>query len=175
MGLFEHSIASQRLVASAHVSDTWCLKGLLCIAHFKSCNPHPISECSHLFTIERSCLLSCSPTMYYHLPLMDNNKKNRHGLSLDRAEKAITTTEDVCLCFILPRVSCFSALCRTVSLVQCITVVTSNFLFLRKLSFKAWKKLLQQNLNLITRILKQTVGLQQICGEDFIVNIKGKQ
>ena len=34
---------------------------------------------------------------------------------------------------------------------------------------------LQQNLNLITRILKQTVGLQQICREDFILNIKGNK
>ena len=34
---------------------------------------------------------------------------------------------------------------------------------------------LQQNLNLITRILKQTAGLQHICREDFIANIKGKQ
>ena len=34
---------------------------------------------------------------------------------------------------------------------------------------------LQQNLNLITRILKQTMGLQQICREDFNLNIKGKK
>ena len=34
---------------------------------------------------------------------------------------------------------------------------------------------LQQNLNLVTRILKQTVGFQYICKEDFILNIKGKQ
>ena len=34
---------------------------------------------------------------------------------------------------------------------------------------------LQQNLNVITRILKQTVGLQHICREDFILNIKGEQ
>ena len=34
---------------------------------------------------------------------------------------------------------------------------------------------LQQNLNVITRILKQTVGLQYICKEYFILNIKGKQ
>ena len=34
---------------------------------------------------------------------------------------------------------------------------------------------LQQKFNLITRILKQTVGLQFICKEDFILNIKGKQ
>ena len=34
---------------------------------------------------------------------------------------------------------------------------------------------LQQNLNLVTRILKQTVGLQHIGWEDFILNIKGKQ
>ena len=34
---------------------------------------------------------------------------------------------------------------------------------------------LQQNSNLIARILKQTVGLQHICQEDFILNIKGKQ
>ena len=33
---------------------------------------------------------------------------------------------------------------------------------------------LQQNLNLITQILKQTVGLQHICEEDFILNSKGK-
>ena len=30
---------------------------------------------------------------------------------------------------------------------------------------------LQQNLNLKTRILNQTVGLQHICKEDFILNI----
>ena len=34
---------------------------------------------------------------------------------------------------------------------------------------------LQQILNLITRILKQNVGLHHICREDFILNIKGKQ
>ena len=34
---------------------------------------------------------------------------------------------------------------------------------------------LQLKFNLITRILKQTVGLQHICWEDFIVYIKGKQ
>ena len=34
---------------------------------------------------------------------------------------------------------------------------------------------LQQNLNLTTRILKQTVGLQHIFREDFILNIKGEQ
>ena len=34
---------------------------------------------------------------------------------------------------------------------------------------------LQQKLKLITRILKQTVGLQHICREDFILNIIGKQ
>ena len=35
---------------------------------------------------------------------------------------------------------------------------------------------LQQNLNLITRILKQTVGLQHkiICREGFILHIKGR-
>ena len=30
---------------------------------------------------------------------------------------------------------------------------------------------LQQNLNWITRILKQIVGWQHICGEDFILDI----
>ena len=34
---------------------------------------------------------------------------------------------------------------------------------------------LQQKFNLITWILKQTVGLQHICKEGFILNIKGKQ
>ena len=34
---------------------------------------------------------------------------------------------------------------------------------------------LQQNLNLITRILKQIVRLQYIFREDFILNIKGNQ
>ena len=34
---------------------------------------------------------------------------------------------------------------------------------------------LQQNLNLITRILTQSVGIEHICKEDFILNIKGKQ
>ena len=34
---------------------------------------------------------------------------------------------------------------------------------------------LQQNLNTITRILKQTMGLQHICEEDFILNIKEKK
>ena len=33
---------------------------------------------------------------------------------------------------------------------------------------------LQQNVNLITQILKQTVGLEQICKEDFILDFKGK-
>ena len=33
---------------------------------------------------------------------------------------------------------------------------------------------LQQNLNSITPSLKQTVGLQHICGEDFILNTKGE-
>ena len=33
----------------------------------------------------------------------------------------------------------------------------------------------QQNLDLITRELKQTVGLQHFCREDFILNIKGKK
>ena len=32
----------------------------------------------------------------------------------------------------------------------------------------------QQKLNLITRILKQTVGLQNFCWEDFTLNIKKK-
>ena len=32
----------------------------------------------------------------------------------------------------------------------------------------------QQNLNLITQILMQTVGLKHICKEDFILNIKEK-
>ena len=32
---------------------------------------------------------------------------------------------------------------------------------------------LQQHLNLITRILKQTVELQKMCREDFILNMKG--
>ena len=34
---------------------------------------------------------------------------------------------------------------------------------------------LQQKLNLISRILKQTVELQHIPREDYILNIKGKQ
>ena len=34
---------------------------------------------------------------------------------------------------------------------------------------------LQQILNLITGIIKQTVGLQYICRKDFILNMKGKQ
>ena len=34
---------------------------------------------------------------------------------------------------------------------------------------------LQQNLNLTTRILKQTVELPQLCREDFILNIQGKE
>ena len=34
---------------------------------------------------------------------------------------------------------------------------------------------LQQSSNLITRILKQTVGLPQLCREDFKLNIQGKQ
>ena len=34
---------------------------------------------------------------------------------------------------------------------------------------------LQQKLNLTTRILKQTVGLQHICREDFFLDIKAKQ
>ena len=34
---------------------------------------------------------------------------------------------------------------------------------------------LQQNLNLITGILKKNVGLQHICREDFILYIKGEQ
>ena len=34
---------------------------------------------------------------------------------------------------------------------------------------------LQQNLNLIARISKEIVGLQHICREDSIFNIKGKQ
>ena len=34
---------------------------------------------------------------------------------------------------------------------------------------------LQKNLNLITRILKQTVGVQHMCRVRFILNIKGKQ
>ena len=34
---------------------------------------------------------------------------------------------------------------------------------------------LQQNLNLMTGILKQAVKLQHICKEDFILDIKGKQ
>ena len=59
------------------------------------------------------------------------------------------------------------------SLVQCNNVVTTIFLFFEKLSFKVLE--LQQNLNLITRMLKQTVELQHICREDFILNIKGKQ
>ena len=33
----------------------------------------------------------------------------------------------------------------------------------------------QQNSHLLTRILKQTVGLQHICREDVILNTKGKQ
>ena len=38
---------------------------------------------------------------------------------------------------------------------------------------KSWRY--NKNLNFICRILKQTVGLQHICREDFILNIKGKQ
>ena len=34
---------------------------------------------------------------------------------------------------------------------------------------------LQQLSNLINRILKQSVGLQHICREDFILNMKGMQ
>ena len=34
---------------------------------------------------------------------------------------------------------------------------------------------LQQLSNLITQILKQSVGLQHICREDFILNMKGMQ
>ena len=33
---------------------------------------------------------------------------------------------------------------------------------------------LQQNLNLITRILRKTVGLQYVCKDDFILTMKGK-
>ena len=33
----------------------------------------------------------------------------------------------------------------------------------------------QPNLDLISRILKQTVGLQHICRVDYIFNINGKQ
>ena len=33
---------------------------------------------------------------------------------------------------------------------------------------------LQHNFNIINRILKQTVGSEHICREDFILYIKGK-
>ena len=65
------------------------------------------------------------------------------------------------------------------SLVQCNIVVTTNFLFLRKWPFKVSSGCeimeFQQKLKLITRILKQTVGLQHICREDCILNVIGKQ
>ena len=68
-----------------------------------------------------------------------------------------------------------------VSLVHCNIVITTNFLFLRKLRLKVRFEgcceimELQQKLNIITRILKQILGLQCICRDDFILNIKGNQ
>ena len=34
---------------------------------------------------------------------------------------------------------------------------------------------LQQNLNLLTLFFKQTLGIQAICRDDYILNIRGKQ
>ena len=62
-----------------------------------------------------------------------------------------------------------SVVTSLISLIQCNIVVITNFLFLRKLTFKVGRGCeimdLRKILNLITRILAQTVGLQHIYRE----------
>ena len=61
------------------------------------------------------------------------------------------------------------------SLVHCNIVVTTNFLFFRKLSLDVWMKLsnhgVKTKFRVNTRIFKQNVGLQHFLN----LNIRGKQ
>ena len=67
----------------------------------------------------------------------------------------------------------YGSLCILVSRQYC---CNTNFLLLRKLSIKNWKKLLNHGVTKkfkLIHISEQTVGLQHLSREVFILNIKG--